>query len=96
MVVGRVVGVMEMDDSGEWDNKIICVNDNDPRYKHVKDLKDLKEWDLKDVKTFFETYKIAQVGHGAVKVGRFLGKEEAYKIIEQALADYKEHFDIKE
>ena len=96
MVIGRVVGVMEMEDNGDMDSKIICVNHKDPRYKHVNDINDLREWDLKDIKTFFETYKVAQTGHRSVKVGNFLGKEEAYKIIEQAMKDYKEEFEMEE
>jgi inorganic pyrophosphatase len=43
LVKGRVVGVMEMIDNGESDYKIICVNDKDPRYKHVKTVEDLTE-----------------------------------------------------
>ena len=95
LVRGRVIGIMEMEDTGEWDSKIICVNDADPRYNHVQELTDLREWDLKDLKSFFETYKIAQKGFGTVKVGNFLGREEAYKVIEQALKDYEVEFGNK-
>lgn len=92
MCVGRVIGVMEMIDGGEKDNKIICVNNNDPRYDHINELKDMRDWDLKDMKTFFEIYKHAQKGAGAVTVGRFLGKKHAYKIIREAIKDYAEKF----
>lgn len=92
MCVGRVIGVMEMLDGGEKDNKIICVNHKDPRYDHINEIKDMRDWDLKDMKTFFETYKHAQEGAGHVKVGRFLGKKHAYKIINEAVKDYDKKF----
>ena len=92
MVYGRVVGVMEMVDNGETDNKIITVNDKDPRFKHVNDINDLPEYQLKDLKTFMETYKYAQSGPGSVTVPGFKGKAEAYKLIKEAMADYEKKF----
>jgi inorganic pyrophosphatase len=92
MVHGRVVGMMEMIDNGEKDSKIICVNDKDPRYKHVQTFKDLPEWELKDLKTFMEIYKYAQTGPGTVQVPGFLGPDEAYKFIDECIKAYKEKF----
>jgi inorganic pyrophosphatase len=92
LVKGRVVGVMEMVDNDEKDYKVITVNDNDPRYDHVKTVDDLADWDKKDIKTFFETYKYAQTGPGTVKVGNFLGLDEAYELIEESIKDYKKKF----
>ena len=90
---GRVIGVMEMIDNGESDYKIVCVNDKDPRYSHVKTVEDLTEYERKDMKTFFELYKIPQTGRDTVKVGKFLGPKEAYEIIEKSLKEYKEKFE---
>lgn len=95
LCVGRVVGLMEMVDGQEIDHKIICVNHNDPRYDNINNINDLREWDLKDMQTFFEIYKHAQKGPGHVKVGKFLGKEAAYKLIEESLQDYKDKFESK-
>ena len=95
LVRGRVVGMMEMDDNGEQDHKILCVNDNDPRYDHVKTFKDLTPYELKDLKTFMEIYKYAQTGPGSVKVGDFLGPEKAYELIEEAMKEYEEKFSDK-
>lgn len=92
LIKGRVIGVMEMEDNGEKDWKIVTVNDKDPRYDHVKTVEDLRPFERKDMQTFFETYKYAQTGPGTVKVGNFLGPEEAYKLIEQAMKDYTEKF----
>lgn len=89
---GRVVGVMEMEDNGESDYKVVCVNAKDPRYDHVDHVNDLTEYERKDLKTFMETYKIPQTGKDSVKVGDFLGPNEAYKIIEDSLEQYKKKF----
>lgn len=92
IVYGRVIGVMLMDDNGEQDHKIICVNDKDPRYKHVNDIDELPAPKKKDLETFFHTYKHAQTGPGTVKVLGFKNKEKAYKIILEAMDHYKKKF----
>lgn len=92
LVKGRVIGVMEMDDNGESDNKIICVNKKDPRYEHVQTVTDLTPYERKDLKSFFETYKIPQTGRDSVKVGDFHGPEKAYQLINTALEAYKKKF----
>ncbi len=92
LVQGRVVGVMEMIDNGEKDFKIVCVAEKDPRYAHVQHVNDLTEYERKDMKTYFETYKYAQTGHGSVEVGEFLGPDDAYKIIEEAQEEYAKKF----
>ncbi len=92
LVYGRVIGVMEMIDNGEEDYKIITVNNKDPRYSHIKHVNDLAPYERKDLVTFFETYKIPQTGHGSVKVGNFLGPEQAYEHIKKAILAYKKKF----
>lgn len=95
LVKGRVVGVMEMIDNGEQDHKIVCVNDKDPRFSHVKHVNDLPPGELKDLKNFMEIYKIAQTGRDSVKVGDFLGPEKAYDLIKEAMAAYEKKFGAK-
>ncbi len=92
LVYGRVIGVLEMIDNGEKDYKVITVNSKDPRYEHVKDMGDLAPYEKKDIKTFFETYKIPQTGPGTVEVGEFLGPQDAHKLIEESIEAYKEKF----
>lgn len=92
LVKGRVVGLMNMIDNNEQDNKIICVNDKDPRYNHVKNIKDLPEWHIKDLQTFFEIYKYAQTGPGSVKVQGTTDSKEAYNFVERVIKDYQKKF----
>lgn len=37
--------------------KILCVPDKDPRYSHVKSLKDLAPHRLEEIAEFFRSYK---------------------------------------
>jgi len=89
---GRVVGVMGMEDNGEFDDKIICVNKKDPRWDYVNDISDMPKHELKDLQTFMETYKYAQTGPGTVKITGFKGKEDAYKLIAESMKAYEEKF----
>lgn len=56
----RVVGAMEMIDGNETDTKLITVIDCDPRYSHIKSMRDVPEHLLLEVKDFFENYKNLQ------------------------------------
>ena len=46
----RAIGVMPMIDQGEKDDKVICVCADDPEYKAIKDISDLPEHRLKEIK----------------------------------------------
>lgn len=53
----RPIGVLEMIDNSESDNKIIAVPLNDPKYENIKDISDLSKGLLNKIKHFFEVYK---------------------------------------
>ena len=65
----RILGTMEMIDGGETDTKIISVFDGDPRLEHIKEMSDIPEFTLKEIKNFFLNYKILQKKE--VKINRF-------------------------
>jgi inorganic pyrophosphatase len=71
----RAIGFMEMVDSGEVDNKIIAVPTKDPRFSDIKTLEDLPEHRIKEIKNFFETYKILQ--NKTVEIKGFQGVDRA-------------------
>jgi inorganic pyrophosphatase len=56
----RILGAMEMIDDGETDTKLIGVIAVDPRFANKTSLQDLPEHTLKEIKNFFETYKLLQ------------------------------------
>lgn len=57
VITARPIGMLEMIDSGDRDEKILCVPDKDPRYAQVKSLKDVTDQRLDEIAEFFRTYK---------------------------------------
>ena len=51
------IGMLEMIDGGDRDEKLLCVPDKDPRYAHYKSLKDVAPHRLDEIAEFFRTYK---------------------------------------
>lgn len=88
VVEARAIGFMHMNDSGETDNKILAVPTSDPRYSHVDSLADLSEHSPKEIKNFFETYKILQ--DKSVTVGEFEGAKQAQEYISKTRKVYEE------
>ncbi len=89
IVDARVVGYLDMYDSGEHDQKIISVVDADPRFEDINDINDIKELQLKEIKLFFRNYKELQPGHH-VEVLDYYCRDEAIKLIEKCQTMYKE------
>ncbi|MFY7653185.1 MAG: inorganic diphosphatase [Chitinophagaceae bacterium] len=86
----RVIGVMQMVDGGEADDKIIAVAVNDPSVNHYFNIEELPNHTLNELRHFFEEYKTLE--NKTVKVEEFLPKEKAYEIIEEAIQFYKDTF----
>ncbi len=57
VIAARPIGMLEMIDGGDRDEKILCVPAEDPRYNEVKSLKDLAPHRLEEIAEFFRTYK---------------------------------------
>jgi inorganic pyrophosphatase len=93
LIPSRVIGVMQMIDRGEADDKIIAVAEQDPSVSHLTDVKDLPDHLRAELKHFFENYKTLE--NKTVIVDEFLGKAEAMDIINTSIAFYKEHYPKK-
>jgi inorganic pyrophosphatase len=57
VITARPIGMLEMIDGGDRDEKILCVPDKDPRYANVRSLKDVAQHRLDEIAEFFRTYK---------------------------------------
>lgn len=57
VIAARPIGMLEMIDGGDRDEKILCVPDKDPRYVNVKSLADVAPHRLDEIAEFFKTYK---------------------------------------
>ncbi|TGE20411.1 inorganic diphosphatase [Hymenobacter aquaticus] len=91
LVDAKVIGVMQMIDGDEEDDKIIAVAANDISVNHYNDIADLPPHTLLEMRRFFEDYKALE--HKQVTVERFMGREDAYRIIEDSIKLYNETFD---
>ena len=87
IVDARVIGYLDMIDSGDHDQKIIAVVDADPRFEDINDIDDIKELQLKEIKLFFSNYKILEPNHH-VEVKDYYSKKEAIKLIEDCKMNY--------
>ena len=56
------IGILSMIDSGKVDEKIIAICQDDPFYNEFKDIKDLPQHILQEIRHFFTVYK--QLEHG--------------------------------
>jgi inorganic pyrophosphatase len=90
LVDAKVIGVMQMIDQDEEDDKIIAVAANDVSVNHYNDISDLPPHTLLEMQRFFEDYKALE--HKHVSVERFMGREDAYRIIEDSIKLYNETF----
>ncbi len=86
----KVIGVMQMTDGGEKDDKIIAVAADDVTVNHINELEELPPHLLKEVENFFEDYKKLEEKH--VTVDGFEGKAKAIEIVKQSIEDYKVKF----
>lgn len=90
LIPSKVIGVMQMVDRGEADDKIIAVAEDDPSVSHFNDVSDLPEHLRAEVTHFFENYKTLE--NKKVVIDQFLSKDRAYQIIEESIRFYKENF----
>ncbi|NDJ27838.1 inorganic diphosphatase [Campylobacter sp. MIT 12-8780] len=86
----RLIGVLIMEDENGMDEKLLAVPADkiDARYKEIKSLDDMPKASLAQIKNFFETYKMLEPEKW-VKVQDFKGVDEAVKILEKAIKNYK-------
>ena len=57
IIAARPIGMLEMIDGGDRDEKILCVPDKVPRYNKVRSLQDIAPHRLDEIAEFFRSYK---------------------------------------
>lgn len=86
IVEARPVAMYRMTDEAGGDDKILCVPAGDPRWEHIQDLKDVPEYELAQIKHFFERYKDLEPGKfvkGSIWVGRAEAENEIQAAVER-------------
>ncbi len=90
LMEAKVLGVMQMIDNGDGDDKIIAVAAKDPSVNHYNNIEELPKHFFDELRHFFEEYK--KLENKAVKVEEFGDKTMALKVIESAIEFYKKEF----
>ena len=84
------IGVIRMIDNGANDEKIIAIPFSDPTYNMYKDISELPSHLFEEMSHFFTVYK--QLENKETAVNEVNGREEAVKVITDAINRYVEHF----
>lgn len=87
LVEATVIGNMQMVDSGEFDDKIIAVAAKDPSVNHITSMEELPKHFISELRNYFEQYKVLESKQ--VQIENFQDKDDAYRIINEAIEHYK-------
>src|SRR4051812_5517580 len=83
----RIIGVLEMTDEGEQDDKLLAVNAGEPRLNYIQELKDVPLEKKEEIRHFFSHYK--DLEGKKVEVGEFKGKEQTKKTLKECQEAYR-------
>lgn len=83
----RPLGMLEMSDEKGTDHKIVAVPVADPRFGEMRELSDLAEHWLLEIRTFFLTYKLLE--NKPTDVHDWHDREEAWRTIREAQERYR-------
>ena len=86
----KPIGVVQMVDQDEKDEKIIAVAENDPYFNVYKDISELPSHVIDEISHFFTVYKELEGKKTVVKES--FGREEAIKVIAKCIERYNNKF----
>ena len=84
------IGVIDMLDSGEGDEKVIAIPFNDPMYSHYTSMDKFPPHVFEELIHFLKVYKQLENKH--IEIKGLYGKKEAEQIIEEGIERYKKTF----
>jgi inorganic pyrophosphatase len=87
IVEARPIGGLDMEDEAGSDFKVLAVTIGDPRFDEIRQLEDLPTHWLREIETFFDTYKILEPKTTEIKGWHTL--DEAIEVIESARIAYR-------
>jgi inorganic pyrophosphatase len=86
----KVIGVMQMVDAGDADDKIISVANHDPGVNHYNNIEELPKHFFDELRHFFEEYKTLE--KKTVTVEEIGDKAKALTVVSEAIELYKNKF----
>ncbi len=87
-----VVGVLQLLDHGEADDKIIAVLENDLIYGHMRSIEELPNVIVERLAHYFRTYKMVEGEDLAIQIIGSSDADFAKKVVMAAIEDYDETY----
>jgi len=88
LIESRPIGLLQMNDDGESDDKIICVSTNDPRYLKTLDISDMEDHNRLEIAHFFEVYK--ELEGKKVEITGWKSAKDAKAVIVESIKRYND------
>jgi inorganic pyrophosphatase len=93
VIEAKVLGGLDMADEKGPDFKVLAVPVDDPRYHHVQSLEQIGDHWLREIETFFDTYKLLEPKQ--TEVLGWHDEAKAREMIARCRARYREHLATK-
>jgi len=90
LVEAKIIGVMNMIDSGLSDRKILAVANKDIAVNYIDNIDQLPPHTTVEIKKFFEDYKVLE--NKTVLIDAFLSKAEALEVVKECQLNYRAKF----
>ncbi|NBC01554.1 MAG: inorganic diphosphatase [Bacteroidetes bacterium] len=88
LLYARPIGMMNMIDDGQNDEKIICVHLDDPAFNTFYSIGEIPDHRLNELSRFFEDYKALE--NKEVAVQDYQGPDKARAVIRKSMVRYNE------
>lgn len=92
----RPIGVMQFIDTGEVDDKILGVPDDDVRFASINSINDLPPHTVDEISFFFSHYKELQFKYkkksGSVEIKGWGDEKKAREIIDEAIERFNQKY----
>lgn len=88
LIQARPIGLLQMKDDEQLDDKIICVSTNDPRYLHTNDITKIEDHYRSEIAHFFQVYK--DLEGKKVEIIGWKSSMEAKDVVMEASKRYKQ------
>jgi inorganic pyrophosphatase len=93
LVECKPIGLLNMIDNNNCDEKIIAVPVNDPNYCSYNDIGDLPRHYFEEIKHFFQVYKTLEADK-ETSVTEISGVEQAKEVIKKSIESYIKDFQM--
>lgn len=88
----RVIGGLQMIDTGQADDKIIAVLHKDPIWGEIEEIQGLPEALVERLRHYFLTYKLYPGSKANARIQRTYNRDFALQVVQAAMEDYQEAF----